>query len=108
LPVDKCGPRAGPPACGQECNHQWLLEIAPSVFYQRHEYASYFPLIIFFLPKWYNILLFFKGLSHNLTLSKIVAEGEPLERKSFKKAHEKRRVIRWELTKKYLTVSLGN
>jgi len=42
------------------------------------------------------------------TLSKIVAEGEPLERKSFKKAHEKGRVIRWELTKKYLTASLGS
>jgi len=41
-------------------------------------------------------------------LSEIVAEGEPLERKSFKKAHEKRRVIRWELTKKYLTASLGS
>ena len=55
------------------------------------------------IPKWTDI-----RIADIPELSEIVAEGEPLERKSFKKAHEKRRVIRWELTKKYLTASLGS
>ena len=55
------------------------------------------------IPKWKDICI-----AEILELYKIMAEGEPLERKSFKKAHEKRGVIRWELTKKYLTASLGS
>ena len=61
LPVGRHGRRAGPPACGQECNHQWLLGIISSVFWGRPEYASYFPLIIFSCQNDINILLFFKG-----------------------------------------------
>jgi len=74
LPDGRVCRQTGRPARGQECNHQWLLEIGPSVFCQRLEYASYFPLIIFFLPKWYQYFIIFQGFSHNLTLSEI-AEG---------------------------------
>jgi len=32
------------------------------------EYASYFPLIIFFLPRWYQYFIIFQGFSDNLML----------------------------------------
>jgi len=36
--------------------------------WERSEYTSYFPLIIFFLAKWYQYFIIFQGFSDNLML----------------------------------------
>jgi len=48
-----------------------FLGIAASVFWERPEYASYSPLIIFFLPKWYQYFIIFQGFSDDLMLCEI-------------------------------------